>query len=171
MFHLWNIQKSHDDVSSQMKQTITAPFRFRTGAYMAIRCLDTQILNALRCVRLLSHLPDLEEIDSLQTFRKQISRNLTTRSFLVKCEEPFVHAFSFSKDTAESNQSSRRSLPSFDSLSSYNQTRYAALASVRIPSLPLMIDQSGMFIFYRTCQQSLLMWIPPDQESLRFPQV
>ena len=93
--HLWNIHKGHDDVASEYRETIAGNFHTPAATYLTLRLLDTQTLNAFRCQRMFLGIGDVDTSDSIQIFRKSLTRGSTLRQFLMESASDFIQAFTF----------------------------------------------------------------------------
>ena len=106
--HLWNIHKGHDDVASEYRETISIFIHLLQ--LLTLRLLDTQTLNAFRCQRLFEGIGDLDTSDSIQKFRKSLTRGSTLRQFLMESANDFIQAFTFQPAGQSSSDYSYRPL-------------------------------------------------------------
>ena len=135
-YHLWNFIKSHDDASSEAKQRIAGNFSTEVGAYLTIRLLDSQILNALRVERALLRRHQLSRYESLSKYRRLLSRTPTLREFLIQSVNSFARTYRFN---LPSLQSAGSTLPCrysyFSQLSPCLRDRLSTVAYLEFPSV------------------------------------
>ena len=92
-FHVWCSRKPASDCGSQAKKSISSQFFLGTASYMAIRTLDTMALNFWKVERFLQSYSRINETESVQDFRRIMSRLLSFRSLLLETADDIVDAY------------------------------------------------------------------------------